>query len=287
MNEIQKIEDLISVARIPEALLELKKLCKAHESENYDTIIVLSAQFNSIQKKERIGLGEFNVELNTIIKAMLSVLAEERQLYPQKSESISTQEEVTLEKLDDRLTRIEHKLEKLILATENNPDIDFSDQVHEHYWRHLESESKIYLGAAEKGMSVEGILDYSSAIIQYSKVLENEFVNKIFLPLHADSEDHEKGYEKYISWSFNKILQEIMAGLSEVGKDTEMNKTLHKTFSIISGEKLKEDLQHLISANYRNRAAHVGILTKKEAADCQELTISILKNLMNRPFKVG
>ncbi|MEZ4684541.1 MAG: hypothetical protein R3B47_00285 [Bacteroidia bacterium] len=66
---------------------------------------------------------------------------------------------------------------------------------------------------------------------------------------------------------------------------------LHRYFQqglfLVSRDQLIADLDTLREKRFRNRAAHIGLLTRKEAEDCRELTLSIVRNLMNRPFGGG
>ena len=180
MERTQHIENLIAHARIKEAIQGLLILCKENQSSNYQDAIVLSAQYNNIQRKERLQLGDYNHELSRIIKSLLSILEEEKKW--EANEETDTQPKEWPD-LEQRLLQLEDKIEHIlnILRYENWEQVN--ELAKQYYWRSLESESKIYLSAAEKEMLMDGIMDYSSAIIQYSKVLETEFLNKIFLPI--------------------------------------------------------------------------------------------------------
>ena len=74
MIKLQDIEDLISRSRIEEAISKLKEYCKKSGSDNHRKVVILSAQYYGIQKKERIGLGEFNTELNRILQPLMAKL---------------------------------------------------------------------------------------------------------------------------------------------------------------------------------------------------------------------
>ena len=276
MERTQHIENLIAHARIKEAIQGLLILCKENQSSNYQDAIVLSAQYNNIQRKERLQLGDYNHELSRIIKSLLSILEEEKKW--EANEETDTQPKEWPD-LEQRLLQLEDKIEHIlnILRYENWEQVN--ELAKQYYWRNLEPESKIYLSTAEKGMLIDGIMDYSSAIIQYLKVLETEFLNKIFLPIEPKDPQ-----ELEITLSHTQILKRIINALLEKDHEEQVAVMLKKKFHIISAENLGNDLQELLNRSYRNRAAHPGILTQKEAEDCRNFTLNILANLMNRPY---
>ncbi|MEZ4684542.1 MAG: hypothetical protein R3B47_00290 [Bacteroidia bacterium] len=109
MNLLQNIEDNISLAKFEQAFTDLKTLCKSNDSENYQQVIILSSQYHHIQQKERIGLGEFNKELNRITFSLLQILAEEK-----LPEANAGSEAAVSDSISNRLDKLEESVEKIL-----------------------------------------------------------------------------------------------------------------------------------------------------------------------------
>ena len=148
-------------------------------------------------------------------------------------------------------------------------------------------------------MILEDLLDFSSVVIQYAKTLENEFINKVFLPysnfIQDFGQDEINEYNGRIMKlmsnfnermiSFSDVVNYILWGIKEKSNmKISFMKFIEKRFSIINKEELAKDLEGI--KDLRNRAAHVGVITKIEAEDFRNKVLSILKNILNRPYKI-
>lgn len=277
MKNVELIEKLLAQAKIEHAIEALLQLCQKNNSENYPDVIVLSAQHNSIQRQERIGLGDFNKELSRIIKALLSILQEEKEA---ESSTIEDAAQKNLGNLETKIIRLEEKVDQLLGLISIDSRVGANELTKEYFWRNLEKESKIYLNVAERELGLEEVFDYSSAIIQYSKVLETEFLNKVLFKIKGG----KIGDDSEMEYSYGIVIQRIIDGLLSTTHEKVLNKQIHKVFFIISQEELVNDLKILLDSKYRERAAKPNVMTRKEVEDCRELTLRVLINLMNRPY---
>ncbi len=293
-NALKEIRDLIIKGQLERAISSLIEYCEKGDSGNYEESILLSTQFHIIERKERIGLGEFSQEINRIAQAILRMVIDEEQ----KSPSFQEDKDST-ENIDRRLLAIETKVDKLteLLKAQWVDPIKFLEN--EYFWRHLEPGSKNYLYSAEKTLILEDLLDFSSVVIQYAKTLENEFINKVYLPysnfirdLEQDAINEYNGRIMKLMSNFNDrvisfsdVVNYILWGIKEKSDNKiSFMKFIDKRFSIINKEELVKDLEGI--KELRNRAAHVGIITKIEAEDFRNKVLSILKNILNRPYEI-
>ncbi|MCB9036656.1 MAG: hypothetical protein H6557_08565 [Lewinellaceae bacterium] len=291
---LKEIQNLIIKGQLERAISSLIEYCEKGDSGNYEESILLSTQFHIIERKERIGLGEFSQEINRIAQAVLRIVIDEEK----KSLPIHEEKESS-ESIDSRLIAIETKVDKLteLLKAQWVDPIKLLEN--EYFWRHLEPGSKNYLYSAEKTLILEDLLDFSSVVIQYAKTLENEFINKVFLPysnfIQDFGQDEINEYNGRIMKlmsnfnermiSFSDVVNYILWGIKEKSNmKISFMKFIEKRFSIINKEELAKDLEGI--KDLRNRAAHVGVITKIEAEDFRNKVLSILKNILNRPYKI-
>ena len=274
MPQANEIEIHIANANIDQAIEALLTLCQNNQSDNYEDVLLLSSKYKIIQRQKRIGLGDFNREFSEIIKSLLSILKEEKK---SAGKTNARPAEKTTPDLNARIIQLEEKVDLLLQITRHEHWEKVNDLADQYYWRNLEPESKVYLSAAEKGMLLEGTQDYSSVIIQYSKVLENELMNKVILPVWQTDGQEE-------SLSYQDVLTKLISALSGTDAEMPIAKRFREAFYAISESKLINDLNALLKGAFRHRASHIGIMTRREAEDCRELTSRVLINLMNRPY---
>lgn len=292
-STLKEVQDLIAKGRIDKAINLLIEFCEKTRSDNYREAILLSTQFHIIERKERIGLGEFNQEINRIAQAILAIVMEE------KSRNLASNPDEHRADPMKQMDRLEAKLDQLIELLRNQVEDSIKPLEKEYFWRHLEPSSKNYLYSAEKTYTLDELFDYSSVVIQYAKTLESEFLNKVFDPYknHIESNDPEeaKHYHAEITnlllkfkerkLSFSAVIRYIIRGLQEESQsDLSFSDFIEKTFFVINKPELVKDLEGIVEL--RNRAAHVGIITKLEAEQFRDKVFSILRNILNRPYQI-
>ncbi|MEZ4988322.1 MAG: hypothetical protein R2795_25395 [Saprospiraceae bacterium] len=286
---LERIDSLIIKGKLPQAIELLIEHCKSNESTNLNEVKLLSSQFHTIERKENIGLGEFNNEINRIAKAVLSILTEERDAVKIEYDNdldIGKQIKILEEKID--------RITELMIKREGLKDLKIEK---EYFWPNLEDTSRNYLYSAELNFYHEDILyDYSSVVIQYSKAIENEFINKILIPYKTYLELLKKSSPEIIiedrlrpikvgEISLNKLISEIQVALTKSDKTKEsLSNFIDINFSIVNSASLAKELNGI--SNIRNRAAHIGVITKQEASDFREKILLILRNFLNRPYKI-
>ena len=107
---LKEIQNLIIKGQLERAISSLIEYCEKGDSGNYEESILLSTQFHIIERKERIGLGEFSQEINRIAQAVLRIVIDEEK----KSLPIHEEKESS-ESIDSRLIAIETKVDRLFL----------------------------------------------------------------------------------------------------------------------------------------------------------------------------
>ena len=165
---------------------------------------------------------------------------------------------------------------------------------------HYEATTNKFLATAEflKQTLPEGeFLEWSPAVICLCKAVENELINKFILPLKQiaitekiipkDYDKRTQRLEKYI-FGLNGVPPEIgsIAFFSELIAKSQSFRNTSSTFVLIKFFSEKRPLSswlysengaHLplqeLVGNFRNNAAHIKELTKKDYLDCEELTL--------------
>ncbi|MCP5493819.1 MAG: leucine-rich repeat domain-containing protein [Leptospiraceae bacterium] len=176
------------------------------------------------------------------------------------------------------------------------------------FFEHLSRKSQTYLISAEflldEIRKIEG-LDYSPAILQYNRTIENELKLELFNSFHSYFNNQSAKLEpllqqdKYTN-SENKVfvnfLRSKIGGIVSLGfMVTVLNNAtklqdseLLMVFYSFLEKKIALDFLYSdvlgklqIALKYRNDAAHPGTLYKhKDAENCQSLTLDILDKLL-------
>lgn len=292
-TDLEEIQNFIITGRLDKALDLLIEFCRKKNSDSYEEVILLSTQFHILDRKERIGLGEFNQEVNRIAKSILQILMEEKKNQDKRMLAANKEGDSPI-KIEDRLSNLELKLDNLIKLIKHNNVEPGADLEKEYFWRNLELSSKNYLYSSERTFYQENLFDYSSVVIQYSKTIESEIINKVYIPYEKFIKDLGGNYDyspnlqsgpEKNTMSFTQMINGFIQGIRDLEEsEISLGKFLENRFSIVNKSKLIEDLNDLIET--RNRAVHVGVITKMEAETFRNNVLSILKNLLNRPYEI-
>lgn len=147
--------------------------------------------------------------------------------------------------------------------------------------------------------------DYSPFVLQFSRVIENELLHKLFITFSRKfSSNREKdkilanelnktkifakhlqdNNEKYTLGSMIVILGYVYKSNGNTLKNSQLLQLFrsHVTSIINSGFLCKKniDLLSSLTNKYRNKAAHTGVITLNEAKEFSEIVVDILNSLL-------
>ncbi len=215
--------------------------------------------------------------------------------------------------IEEKIARMQASLEKVAAQFGANDS-------HRHYvsivrnwledWDRLQANSQIYLASAEHLFDVlteSGSSDLSPFVLQYCRALENELLQRIFIPYHDDFHSRIAGVDKFLASDldrdnvrpFARAIQRdnrdhtlgTMArilGMLRPGGNTMASSPLLSDFSDFVTSALgqtptsREFVAHLekVVTDYRNRSAHPDLIDVGAARDCQRAIRALLPQLL-------
>lgn len=212
----------------------------------------------------------------------------------------------------------EEKIEKIYSILDEESNNSNIQKYYEHleidFKNHnfLEDNSKKFIASAyllEERFEKSGVEDYAPFVLQFSRAIENELLNKIFLTYYPVLENELLNETNFLENEFNNNNSKIFAKAlykksekftlgtmviilsfihSEDGKSlksSELFKSFRKhILTYVKSDfliKSNIDALELITNEYRNKAAHVESVNKKESNDFKQEAIKTLNTFLN------
>ncbi len=181
-SDIEILRRFIINANTENALEGLLRLVKEADQKLYNRVIVLYSDYNSINERSHLGLGDFSQEKNRINLAILEILTA---LENAIAETIPT--ETTADGTDQitvRLSELEDKVELILSIVEKLHESALSKFIRSNLFRLLRPQTKNHL-IALASLETESY-DYNLLIQECYTILGLEFMEAIFRPLKAE-----------------------------------------------------------------------------------------------------
>ncbi|MEM1324407.1 MAG: hypothetical protein AAGI23_00555 [Bacteroidota bacterium] len=194
-STLDAIRLYVMKAQTQKALDELYTFLKATKVSDFiDQIIILSSNYNDIDKATTLGLGEYREEKNRINLALLKILTRLEadghiEIKPQKSAPSSEQ-----------LDAIESKLDFILAHIERTDDLLFYGFQQSYLWKQLEEHSRELLTQASIIIiEKEGEQDrFKEAMHLLLEVMTHELEQKFFDCFKAKIEAQSITKEQFI-----------------------------------------------------------------------------------------
>jgi len=212
---------------------------------------------------------------------------------------------------DERIESIYRILDEN--SKSNNLQVYFSNVENSiNNYNDLEDNSKMFLASAyflKDKFDSNNIIDYSPFILQFSRAIENELLQKFFISFYERLDNFLENDSVFLENEFGNSKTKIFAKLLNKRTDKFTLGTMVfilgyivdlKGKTILSSNLLQEFRKHitlitdeqvlssefikslnLITENYRNKAAHINQINKEEAIVFFDLGKKILVELLN------
>lgn len=207
MKQFRIIETLqlyVMKAETGRALDELFRILKEKDIKDYlSQVILLSSNFQEIERNERLGIGKFIEDKNRINLALINII---NALEDAELESVEAEEtsEAT-NGIQSRLSQIESKLDFILSQIEKQDDYLFLGLKGSVLWKFLEKETQDMITSANI-LEKEGKLDnYSDVVGLYVEAVRIELLKKIFEPFRDDP-GHRKACN---DWDRKQVIEEF------------------------------------------------------------------------------
>ncbi len=207
MKQFRIIETLqlyVMKAETGRALDELFRILKEKDIKDYlSQVILLSSNFQEIERNERLGIGKFIEDKNRINLALINII---NALEDSELESIETEETAETENgIQSRLAQIESKLDFILSQIEKQDDYLFLGLKGSVLWKYLEKETQDMITSANI-LEKEGKLDnYSDVVGLYVEAVRFDLLKKIFEPFR-DNPEYRKACN---DWERKQLIDEF------------------------------------------------------------------------------
>lgn len=199
--KINTIRRLIGIAQIEESFEVLIDFVVRIKSVYKNEVIVLYSEYNSLIKKENLGIGEFNDKKNRIILSILKILDS-----IEKEEKNSRSEHLDNGEIEQKVDLLEKNIDLLlneIIYTKNKWFISLKNSSH---WNNLLPNTIDCLESNNIALNDRNLDNYYYVVEKYLKAVKNEFYVKIFHPFR-DKLLSEIGEEKELENELRQFEQ--------------------------------------------------------------------------------
>jgi hypothetical protein len=225
-----------------ESLLGYLQDC--NDTDRCNEIILLYGDFNDFRKKARKGLGEYNTEKNRINLAILSICRELDELEEDHNGNGPEPEPSDLHK---RLDQIEGQMQLLYKMMERLTDDGMERFQHSQIWKYLEQKTRDHILAAVAMERDDYLEDYNVVVLEYCEALENELLEKIFLPYRvAFRKDHpEIQKEVFYRHGVSQVKNQLYRFLTGEEESITLNQMLRILFDHFTSKEESQDTPYL------------------------------------------
>ncbi|MEL7119448.1 MAG: hypothetical protein AAFO07_08410 [Bacteroidota bacterium] len=304
VSDIELLRRFIINTKTDKALEGLLKLIDKSETKMYNQVLLLYADYNAINEKMNLGLGNYSTDKNRINLALLEVLSSLEQSASFELEEVESSSQT--EFLKNKLIELESKVELILELVEKLNESILSKFLKEKVFKLLKPQTQnhlISLVAVEKESH-----DYNFLISGCYKILELEFGQSVFFPLKEEIklENPEldkktllaklEGDQKLEFYEFmidkrkdftTRQMANFLADNLNHKYNTKSNQYnfvfyfLLRNYIILNRWQLEKDLRALVEVKIDKKLNNI-LFAKADYERIRGLTLKILRNIQPR-----
>ena len=191
-SEIDLLRRFIITNKTDKALEGLIKIVIDKDKKTYNQAILLYSDYNSINEKINLGLGNFSKDKNRINLAILEILTVIENSIPELKEPVGRPD--SQEIIQKKLEELENKIELILAIVERMQESALGKFVRSNVFKLLKQQTQnrlISLSSLESESD-----DYNFLLGECYVALEQEFLDSIFNPLKGEIIEENSDLDK-------------------------------------------------------------------------------------------